>query len=91
MKTEKFKFLISLPQGFFQDMKKSFEGAHWDAKNYWNSVASLWNSTTIIPLTNSTVRGIAVFNIKKGKTNYLWKINKVAYLWEITKHGTDNS
>ena len=33
-KTENVKFLTSLPQAVLQDMKKSFEGAHWDAKNY---------------------------------------------------------
>ena len=26
--------MIALPQVFLQDIKKSFEGAHWDAKNY---------------------------------------------------------
>jgi len=32
LKTEKVKFLTSLPQVVLKDMKKSFEGAHWDAK-----------------------------------------------------------
>ena len=27
------QFLKALPQVFLQDIKKSFEGAHWDAKN----------------------------------------------------------
>ena len=34
LKTEKVKFLTSLPQVVLQDTKKSFERAHWDAKNY---------------------------------------------------------
>ena len=34
LKTENGKFLISLPQVVLQDIKKSIEGAHWDAKNY---------------------------------------------------------
>ena len=32
--TENVKFLTSPPQVVLQDTKKSFEGAHWDAKNY---------------------------------------------------------
>ena len=27
-------FVIALPHDFLQDIKKSFEGAHWDAQNY---------------------------------------------------------
>ena len=30
--------------------KKILWGAHWNAKNYWNSPASLWNSTTVTTL-----------------------------------------
>ena len=41
LKTEKVKFSTSSPQVVLQDIKKSFEGAHWDAKNYWNSPVSL--------------------------------------------------
>ena len=47
MKTENVKFLPSLPQVVLQGIKKSFEGAHWDAKIYWKSPASLWNSKTV--------------------------------------------
>ena len=50
MKTENVKFLTSPPQVVLQDTKKSFEGAHWDAKNNWNSHASLWNSTIVTTL-----------------------------------------
>ena len=34
----------------FQDIKKSVENVHLDAKIYWISFASLWNSTTVIML-----------------------------------------
>ena len=34
LKSENVQFLTSPPQVVLQDMKKSFEGAHWDAKNY---------------------------------------------------------
>ena len=34
LKTENVKFLTSLPQVVLQYIKKSFEGAHWDAKNF---------------------------------------------------------
>ena len=47
MKTENVKFLTSLPQFVLQDIKKSFEGAHLDAKNYWKLPVSLWNSTIV--------------------------------------------
>ena len=50
MKTENVKFLTSTPQVVLQDIKKSFKGAHWNAKIYWNSPASLWNSTTVTML-----------------------------------------
>ena len=39
-KTESLKFLTSQPLVVLQDIKKSFEGVHWDAKNYSNSPAS---------------------------------------------------
>ena len=42
--------MIALPQVFLHDIKKSFEGAHLDAKNYQNLLASLWNSTTVTTL-----------------------------------------
>ena len=41
LKTENINILTSLPQVVLQDIKRSFEGAHWDAKNYGNSPASL--------------------------------------------------
>ena len=47
LKTENVKFLTSLPQIALQDIKTSFEVAHWDTKNYWNSPASLWNSIIV--------------------------------------------
>ena len=41
---------MAMPQVVLQDIKISFEGAHLDAKNYWNSPASVWNSTTVTTL-----------------------------------------
>ena len=52
METENVKFLTSPSLVTLQDTKKSFEEAHWDAKNYWISTASLWNSTTVTTLIN---------------------------------------
>ena len=43
--------------------KRSFEGAHWDAKNYWNLPASLWNSTTAITLTSRHTRTIQAMQL----------------------------
>ena len=34
LKTKSVKILTSLPQIVSQDIKKSFEGAHWDAKTH---------------------------------------------------------
>ena len=34
LKTENALLLMAPPQFVLQDIKKSFEGAHWDTKNY---------------------------------------------------------
>ena len=49
-KIKKCCFLTALNQKVLQDIKKSFEDVHLDAKIYWISPASLWNSTTVIML-----------------------------------------
>ena len=50
LKTENTQFLTALNQVVLQDIKKIFEGNNWDANNYWNLPASLWNSTIVITL-----------------------------------------
>ena len=34
----------------YKTSKNPFEGVHWDAKNYWNSLASLWNFIKVTTL-----------------------------------------
>ena len=50
LKTENTQFLTALYQVVLQDIKKSFEEAHLDAKIYWISSATPWNSTIFITL-----------------------------------------
>ena len=49
-KTENTQFLTALNQFVLGNMKKSFKEAHLDAKIYWISSATPWNSTIIITL-----------------------------------------
>ena len=71
---------MALPQVFLQDSKKSIEGAHWDAQNYWNSYASLWNSTFITTLMNSAYP--ICFKTSSGKT----KRKKESHFLKIDRH-----
>ena len=48
--TENTQFFDILNQVVLKDIKKSFEEAHLDAKIYWISSATLWNSTTVTTL-----------------------------------------
>ena len=60
-------FLTALNQVVLQGIKKSFEGAHLDAKMYWISSATPWNSITVITLAqgDASKRGTAQnFNVK---------------------------
>ena len=49
-KTEIIPFLTALSQFVLQGIKKSIKEAHLDAKIYWISSATLWDSTTVITL-----------------------------------------
>ena len=48
LRTVNIYFLNGLNQVVLQDIKKSFEEAHLDARVYWISHNTLWNSTTVI-------------------------------------------
>ena len=50
VKTKNTQSLTVFNQVVTQDIKKSFEEAHLDAKMYWISTATLWNSTTVTTL-----------------------------------------
>ena len=47
-KTKNNYFLTAFNQKVLKDIKKSFMDVHLDAKIFWISPASLWNSTTVI-------------------------------------------
>ena len=51
---EKCRFSRVFNQTVLQGIKKSSGHVYWDVKSYWISYASLWNSTTVITLINTT-------------------------------------
>ena len=57
--------MTTLNQIVLRGIKKSFEDLHLDAKIYWISPTSLWNSTTITML-------IRVLVLKSKKNNISW-------------------
>ena len=50
LKTKNSCFLTALNQNILQDVKKSFDDVHLDAKFYFISPTSQWNSTTVIAI-----------------------------------------
>ena len=90
LKTEIIPFLTVLNQVVLQNVKKSFEEAHFDAKIYWISSATPWNSIIVITLPSRPIFYIKIIIYLRSKHKLIFwptwvifntSVRKSRWLW----------